>query len=169
MIYLSNTKSQMSRTLLLFLLISLPCFAQFKVKYSDFQNKYAENSTVTIDSVYEKCTIVEKSVNINFIFNKPERKLSSIIFQKDIGISSKEIDDFEDIYLDNFKPTRIKKAEGISVYYDELQELMKFKVFLNADSNVVTVVAYTIEKHDINPFIVLMDKDGVKSKLRRKK
>lgn len=157
----------MKRTFLFLLLLSFPCFAQFNVKYSDFKNEYAENA-VKKDSINDHFTIIENSVEINFCFTKTEHKLISIVFKKATGISNKEINKFEDKYLDNFKPTRIKKADGISVYYDEFQELMKFKVFQSVDSRTVNLVAYTLNKNDIDPFIRLMDRDNVKSKLNKR-
>jgi hypothetical protein len=93
--------------------------------------------------------------------------LVAVSIYKGSGLSNKEFDYFLNEFVINFTPTRIQENPGVNVYYDEAAKLTAFKGFMNESSNIVNTAIFSIEKETIDPFIKLMDEDGVKSKLKR--
>lgn len=150
----------MKKVLLLLLLSSSSCFAQFKLSYREIMKQYHPKETGIKDGHRTYSRIVKDSTIVDYLFTLADSSLATVVINKKSGFSKKEIKEFKNEYLNTFNPNRTRNAretENIIITYDEEKPMMMFQVFSETDPKKTILVSFTNNKKFIEEIVSLMN------------
>ena len=147
----------MKKVTIILFIISSSCLAQFKLNYSDIQNKYGLENVEKYTETFEQNKILKDSILGNFNFTKKDSLLVHIFLKKNSGISENQFKNFVDEYFEVFNADKIERYENTLFYYDEKRKILIAKVFESSSSNKLTEIWLTIDKKTIDGFLPVFE------------